>query len=70
MMSFTTANLIGGTIFSGVGLAAFIYGKKQVSFKPMIIGAVLMGYPFFITNTVAIYAVGAVLTVALFVFND
>ena len=36
----------------------------------MTIGVVLMAYPYFISDTVIMYACGLVLTVALFVFRD
>ncbi len=64
-----TANIFASILFGSIGLAAFIYGKKQASFKAMMIGVSLMVYPYFIPNTVAVYAVGAALTVALFIFN-
>ena len=66
----SSTNLIGGIIFGSIGFAAFIYGKKQASFKPMIIGITLMAYPYFIPNTIAMYAVGVLLAAALFVFRD
>ena len=66
----STANLFAGVLFGGIGVAAFLYGKKQASFKPMIIGGVLMAFPYFIANTIALYAVGALLTAALFIFRD
>ena len=64
------ANLFAGILFSGIGSAAFIYGKRISSYKKMIIGGLLVFYPFLITDTLAMYVVGAALTVALFVFKD
>ena len=64
------ANLIAAFLFGAVGFVAFAYGKKQGSFKPMVIGAILLVYPYFISNTIALYAVGIILTSALFVFRD
>jgi len=64
------ANLIGGILFSMIGMAALGYGKKQGSFKPMLIGAILLVYPYFVSNTIALYVIGAVLTAALFIFKD
>lgn len=63
----TTSNIIGGIIFGGIGFAAFIYGKKTASARPMMIGLGLMVYPYFIANTLWMYAVGALLTAALFI---
>ena len=64
------ANIIGGLIFGSIGFIAFVYGKKQSSFKIMMLGALLMAYPYFIQNTIAVYAVGAALTAALFFLRD
>ncbi|MGD0651332.1 MAG: hypothetical protein ABSA97_09370 [Verrucomicrobiia bacterium] len=66
----TAANLLGGVIFSSIGFGAFLYGKRQSSWKAMAIGVVLMAYPYFVPSTTAMYACGLVLTVALFVFRD
>ncbi|MFH1692383.1 MAG: hypothetical protein ABIC68_07490 [Candidatus Omnitrophota bacterium] len=64
---FTWSALIGGILFGCVGFVAFIYGKKNAEFKPMILGVLLMGYPYFFKNTIAVYVAGVVLTVLLFI---
>ena len=69
-MIFSMSNIIGGLIFGSVGFVAFIYGKKESNFKIMILGALLMVYPYFIQNTLLIYVIGAVLTAALFFLRD
>ena len=66
----TGADLFGWLIFGSVGFVAFVYGKRQVSWKAMAIGVALMAYPYFISNTIAMYIVGVVLTAALFVFRE
>ena len=65
--SMSAANLIGNVIFSGIGFVAFMYGKKQGRFHAMALGGILMVYPYFVPNTIAVYAIGVVLTLALFV---
>jgi hypothetical protein len=47
-----------------------VYGKKQNAIKALLIGLTLIVYPYFVTNTVVMYAVGVALTAALFVFRD
>lgn len=64
------ANIAGSIVFGSIGFVAFMYGKKQSSMKPMILGGVLMAYSYFITNTLAMIAVGVLLTAALFIFRD
>lgn len=66
----TPAALFGGILFSLIGSAAFIYGRRQGSFRACLIGALLSAYPFFVANTALIYATGSFLTLALFFFRD
>jgi hypothetical protein len=69
-MSFTTANLLGQILFGAIGMGAFIYGKKQSSFKAMILGTALIVYPYFVPETWILYTIGSLLTLALFLFRD
>jgi len=64
--NFSPSNLFAGLIFGSIGFVAFIYGKKIASFRPMVIGIVLMVYPYFISGTLFLYLIGIVLTVALY----
>jgi len=63
----STATIFASVIFGSIGFAAFIYGKKQSNFKALVIGVILMVYPYFVQNPTALYAIGVVLTVVLFV---
>lgn len=47
--------------FSSVGLAYFIYGKKQSAFAPLLSGLALMAYPFFVSSTFPLVSIGLVL---------
>jgi len=69
MFSNPTA-LFGSLLFGAIGLAAFIYGKRMVLYKPMVIGIVLMAYPYFVAQTWLLYAVGCALCLGLFVFRE
>ena len=62
--------LIGGFLFGGVGFVAFVYGKGQASLKLMVLGAVLMAYPYVVSNTLATYVIGIILTAGLFLLRD
>ncbi len=64
------ANLFASIIFGSIGFGAFLYGKKQASAKLMIIGILLMVYPYFVSNRIALYAIGFLLTASLFIFRD
>jgi len=69
-MLMTAANIFAGIMFGSIGFGAFIYGKKQSNFKALGIGIALMAYPYFVPNTIAVYAIGALLTAALIAFRD
>jgi hypothetical protein len=67
---FSGANLIGGLLFGSIGFVAFVYGKRMNVWKPMFLGLALMAYPYFVTNDIALFAIGAVGTAALFLFRE
>ena len=69
-INLSAANLFGSFLFGTIGFSVFIYGKKQASFKSMVIGIVLMVYPYFIPQTIFLYLAGIVLVGALFIFRD
>ena len=63
-------NIFGTIIFGAIGMAALVYGKKAGLLYPMLIGAALMIYPYFVTQTWLLYGVGILLTVVLIRFHD
>ena len=64
------AILLGSILFGAIGLGAFIYGKRMVLYKPMVIGIVLMAYPYFVSQTWLMYTIGCALCLGLYVFRD
>jgi hypothetical protein len=70
MPVFTAANLIGGLVFGSIGFVAFTYGKRMHVWKPMLLGLVLMGYPYFVSNDIAVFVIGILGTAALFLFRE
>ncbi len=69
-MSLDPLNLFLGLIFSSIGLAYFIYGKKQQMFVPLLVGIALMGYTFFVSDWIAIVAIGVVLSALPYFFRS
>jgi len=63
-------NIIGGIIFSIIGWYAFIHGKREKSWRPMVIGIILMVYPYFVPNALLAFAVGIALTAALYFWRE
>ncbi len=64
--NFSPANLFAGLIFGSIGFVAFIYGKKNAFWRPVVIGIILITYPYFLSGTLFIYLIGIVLTAALY----
>ena len=64
------SNLFAGLLFSSIGFVGFVYGKRMSAWKPMFIGIALMAYPFFISETIALCAIGLAGSTALFWFHD
>jgi predicted membrane protein len=53
--------LLWGVLFGAIGLGFFVYGKRQRVIVPLVCGLGLMLFPYFISNTVLLVAVGVVL---------
>ena len=56
-----TAVLLWGLLFGSIGLGFFIYGRKQHAVVPLICGLALMVFPYFVSNTMLLVGIGAVL---------
>jgi len=54
-------SLIWGLVFSSIGFAYFIYGKKQKRGVPFASGIGLMVFPYFVSNSWLMVLIGAVL---------
>src|SRR3990167_2377004 len=55
---FSVWGMAGGLVFGSIGFVAFMYGKKNTSAQPMILGIALMAYPYFVRDVLAVYALG------------
>ncbi len=53
--------LLWGLLFGSVGLGFFLYGKKQRAVVPLVCGLALMIFPYFVSNTLLLVAIGVVL---------
>jgi len=61
MADLNTSLLLWGLLFSSIGLGYFIYGKKQQAVVPLLCGLALMIYPYFVSSTLPLVSIGAVL---------
>lgn len=64
------ANLIGGLVFGSIGFVAFMYGKRMTLWKMMFCGLALMIFPYFVANTIAVYAIGIIGSGALIFLRE
>ena len=62
--------LLWGLLFSSIGLGFFLYGKKRRAVVPLVCGLVLMIYPYFIPNVIALVAIGVVLIAVPYFFRS
>lgn len=65
----TPKYLVGMILFSIVGFAAYRYGKKASNSTVRWIGLALMLYPYVISETWLMFAVGVGLCACLYVFR-
>ena len=69
MGDITAASLFLGVLFGSIGLAFFVYGKKQGTVAALLCGLALMVVPYFISDTLLLFAVGVVLVAVPFVIR-
>ena len=55
--------LLWGLLFGSFGLGFFLYGKKQKAVVPLVCGLILMIFPYFVSNTILLVAIGVMLIV-------
>ena len=65
LMDLSAASLFAALFVSSVGFSLFLYGKKQLRFPQLIVGLVLMIYPYFVTDALAVWGIAVALIVAL-----
>ncbi len=61
--------LLWGLLFSSIGIAFFIYGRKQRAVVPLIAGIALIIYPYFMSNVMLLVAIGIALSAIPYFFR-
>jgi len=64
------AILFAALLFGLVGIIAFNYGRKNACWGPMVLGLALMTFPYFVSQTWAVYLVGTGLCVGLYFWRE
>jgi hypothetical protein len=54
-----------GIVISSIGLALFVYGKKQARFPQLAVGLALMVFPYFVDTWRPLVGVATALLIAL-----
>lgn len=65
-MNLELGTILLGLFFGVVGISAWRYGKQTTSARHMLLGVVLIAYPYFVPNFWIALAAGSVLTFLLF----
>lgn len=63
------STLIIGLFASALGAGYFVYGKRQAKITPMVAGALLCVYPYFVDGVLWLVLIGVALAVAPFVLD-
>ena len=58
-------SILVGIFISLIGIALLMYGRKQTRLPHMVVGLILIVYPYFVGNIVIQLAVAALLLAAL-----
>lgn len=66
MSTWTTANIVWGSIFNFIGILAIIHARRRSDMRAAVLGAVLMCYPIVVGNTYLLVVLGFALTTLLF----
>jgi len=53
--------LVAGIVVSGVGFVFFSYGRKMSRPPHVVVGVIMMVFPYFVPGVIAMFAVGALL---------
>ena len=64
-----TAWLVWSGLFSLIGSAVFVYGRRQRRGAPTLVGVTLIVYPYFVSTTLAVVVIGVLLLAGLVVAN-
>lgn len=58
-------SLFASLLIGSVGLVLFVYGKRQERMPQLVVGALLMVYPYFVSEVTSMIAVAVALVAGL-----
>ena len=68
-MDIELPTMLWGLLYGSIGFGYFLYGKKQKKYIALIAGIALMGFPYLVTNVLALVGVGALIMAVPFVWK-
>lgn len=66
-MSFDASSLLAGLLVSSIGFVLFRYGKKMSRPPQLLVGLLLLVFPYFVSSVVLMFIIAAVLCGLLWV---
>ena len=60
-MDFDANALLASLAIGGIGMVSFVYGRRQRRIPQMLVGFLLMAYPYFVSNVYLMIAIAVVL---------
>lgn len=64
-MDFSGPSLFTSLLIGSVGLVLFVYGKRMERYPQLVVGALLMIYPYFVTDVTWMAAIAVVVCIGL-----
>jgi len=58
----SAATFFFGLLFGSIGTVYLIYGKRQSSPIHLVVGAILIVYPYLFSNAILVFVAGVILT--------
>ena len=68
-MDIELPTILWGLLFGSIGFGYFLYGKKQKKPIALVTGLILMGFPYLVTDTLALVGIGGLIMVVPFVWK-
>ncbi len=65
-MDFSAGSIMASLFVSTIGMGLFLYGKREVRTPQLVVGLVLMVFPYVVPSPMAMLSIGGALVLGLF----
>ena len=66
-MDFDSESLVASLIVSSIGFVAFMYGRRLERVPQIVVGLLLMAFPYFVPNVLLMAGIAAALLILMWV---